>query len=110
VALAKVFQHNHNLQTVYWDGNDTTITGLKAIKLGLIRNDTIKHMPLPLLDIAQILKNPQINTDEVVELSKDIQRMIYEKVAKAEEAAGRESLHNKDMQHILPLVLSYFTK
>eukprot|EP01125_Pyxidicula_operculata_P016636 TRINITY_DN5758_c0_g1_i1.p1 TRINITY_DN5758_c0_g1~~TRINITY_DN5758_c0_g1_i1.p1 ORF type:complete len:1245 (+),score=414.85 TRINITY_DN5758_c0_g1_i1:54-3788(+) len=82
--LSKVFQHNHTLHTLFWDGNDTTVTGLKKIKLGLARNDAIKHMPLPLLDVAHMLKNSETNTDEVVELVKDIQKLIFDKFMKVD--------------------------
>eukprot|EP01125_Pyxidicula_operculata_P015072 TRINITY_DN5095_c0_g1_i4.p1 TRINITY_DN5095_c0_g1~~TRINITY_DN5095_c0_g1_i4.p1 ORF type:complete len:987 (+),score=207.27 TRINITY_DN5095_c0_g1_i4:68-3028(+) len=57
--IAKVLQHNHTIHSLFWDENDTTLIGLKKIKLGLQRNDAIRYMPLPLLDISTIMKTSE---------------------------------------------------
>jgi len=79
VALAKMLQHNRTIHTLFWDCNEISVTGLKSILLGLQRNHSIKHMPLPLLDLASILKKENVDTEAVEELTKKIQREVYEK-------------------------------
>jgi hypothetical protein len=56
LVLGKVLQHNKVLSTLYWDDNTTTLNGLKVFKIGLERNSSLRKMPLPLLDMALILK------------------------------------------------------
>jgi len=79
VALAKMLQHNRTMHTLFWDCNEISVTGLKSILLGLQRNRSIRHMPLPLLDLAAILKKENVDTDAVEELTKKLQREVYEK-------------------------------
>jgi len=79
IAMAKLFQHNCTIHIVLWDSNDISINGLKSILLGLQRNHSIKHLPLPLLDLAAILKKENAETDLVDKISKDIQLLVYEK-------------------------------
>jgi len=76
-TLSKVFQHNNTLNTVYWDANDTTLAGLKSIKLGLQRNKSITQMPLPLRDISAILKTTNIDHNQVIQIITEIQNRIY---------------------------------
>jgi Ran GTPase-activating protein (RanGAP) involved in mRNA processing and transport len=86
IALAKVIQHNKSLETLFWDENDITYNGLKLFKIGLERNKTIKKMPLPLLDLANIIKNehashnPQAssNLNEIVKLANEIQQLVFD--------------------------------
>uniref|UniRef100_A0A6B2KY22 CARMIL pleckstrin homology domain-containing protein n=2 Tax=Arcella intermedia TaxID=1963864 RepID=A0A6B2KY22_9EUKA len=82
LALAKLLQHNRTILTIYWDGNEITERGLKSILLGLQRNHTIKHMPLPLLDLASILRKENVDTEGIIDLTKKIQLEMLEKSTK----------------------------
>lgn len=76
-AFAKVLQHNHTLDALYWDDNGTTMSGLKMFKIGLERNNSIKKMPLPLIDMANILKvEPDLTS--VVALTSEIQEIVFD--------------------------------
>jgi hypothetical protein len=48
-----LLQHNATLHTLYFDNNGISVKGLKLYRLALERNGTIKHMPLPVLDIGK---------------------------------------------------------
>jgi len=80
-TLAKVFQHNSTLKTVYWDSNEVTLSGLKVIRLGLQRNKSITYMPLPLLDISAILKNTNIDTQQITVEITEVQNAILKIVS-----------------------------
>jgi len=75
-TLSKMLQHNQTLHTLYWDSNETSVSGLKSILLGLQRNLSIRLMPLPLLDIAALLKKENVDQLEVVDLTQKIQQEI----------------------------------
>jgi len=55
-ALGKAIQTNNTLTTLYWDDNLTTLQGFQTFKMGLDRNQTLKDMPLPVLDIGAALR------------------------------------------------------
>lgn len=57
IALAKVLQTNVTLQTLVWDGNGTTPAGFKKFYLGLQKNNSLRHMPMPVMDISNATKN-----------------------------------------------------
>jgi len=82
VAFAKVLQHNHTIQTLYWDDNGTTMAGLRSFKIGLARNNSIRKMPLPVLDMANILKT-ETDLQAVVSLSSEIQEIVFDNALKA---------------------------
>jgi hypothetical protein len=79
VALTKFLQNNRTLHTLFWDENELSITGLKSITIGIQRNVSLRHFPLPLLDITALLKRENAETDLVNRITKDIQRIVYEK-------------------------------
>jgi len=86
-ALGKVLQHNKTLQTLFWDDNLTTMAGLKMFKIGLGRNYSLRYMPLPVLDMANILKTePDLNA--VVQISTAIQQHVFENAAAAYPASS----------------------
>lgn len=82
LAFAKILQHNHTLQTLYWDDNGTTMAGLRSFKIGLARNNSIRKMPLPVLDMANILKN-ESDLQAVVTLSSEIQEIVFDNALKS---------------------------
>lgn len=82
LAFAKILQHNHTLQTLYWDDNGTTMSGLRSFKIGLARNTSIRKMPLPVLDMANILKT-ETDLQAVVTLSMDIQEIVFDNALKS---------------------------
>lgn len=82
LAFAKILQHNHTMQTLYWDDNGTTMTGLRSFKIGLARNHSIRKMPLPVLDMANILKN-ESDLQAVVTLSSEIQEIVFDNALKS---------------------------
>jgi hypothetical protein len=82
LAFAKILQHNHTLQTLYWDDNGTTVAGLRSFKIGLARNSSIRKMPLPVLDMAAILKT-ETDLQGVVTLSSEIQEIVFDNALKA---------------------------
>jgi hypothetical protein len=81
LAFAKILQHNHTLQTLYWDDNGTTMAGLRSFKIGLARNTSIRKMPLPVLDMANILKT-ETDLQAVVTLSSEIQEIVFDNALK----------------------------
>jgi hypothetical protein len=82
LAFAKILQHNHTLQTLYWDDNGTTMAGLRSFKIGLARNTSIRKMPLPVLDMAAILKT-ETDLQAVVTLSSEIQEIVFDNALKS---------------------------
>jgi leucine-rich repeat-containing protein 16 len=92
VALGKVLQHNKAIHTLYWDDNSTTINGLRLFKLGLVRNDSLRKMPLPLLDLSEMLKSEADRT-ALLTLANEIQVKVFENAARYVESpvAGVES-------------------
>ncbi len=101
--MAKVLQHNRTLHTLFWDDNEVTLSGLKVraltpvilqsiltaraqiFKIGLERNKAVKKMPLPLLDLANIIKGDQSaqrqsTTDlpEVLRLANEVQQLVFD--------------------------------
>jgi len=77
--LSKFLQNNRTLHTLFWDENELSITGLKSITIGIQRNVSLRHFPLPLIDITVLLKRENAETDLVNRITKDIQRIVYEK-------------------------------
>jgi len=58
LVLSKVLWKNQTLKSLKCDGNDFSWTSLKMMKNGIKRNDkSVTFFPLPLSDIATILKN-----------------------------------------------------
>jgi len=76
-GIAKVLQHNTTLHTIFLDQNAFTIQGLVALKLGLLRNKTVKYLPLPLYDMAVLMKDEEIAA-KVFPLVKELQKIVYE--------------------------------
>lgn len=95
VALGKVLQHNKAIHTLYWDDNSTTINGLRMFKLGLERNDSLRKMPLPLLDLSEMLKT---DADRVplLALSNEIQVKVFDNAARYTEAPSSAESSEKD--------------
>ncbi|KAF2074609.1 hypothetical protein CYY_004079 [Polysphondylium violaceum] len=59
IALGRVIQVNRTIKTLYWDENLTTTVGMEYFVNGFKKNPTLQHMPLPVLDIADFLKQPE---------------------------------------------------
>eukprot|EP01132_Coremiostelium_polycephalum_P006588 gene6588-8155_t len=59
ICLGRVLQVNRTIKTLYWDENLTTTVGMEYFATGFKRNQTIQHMPLPVLDIAEFLQQPE---------------------------------------------------
>eukprot|EP01128_Nolandella_sp_AFSM9_P006401 TRINITY_DN3283_c0_g2_i1.p1 TRINITY_DN3283_c0_g2~~TRINITY_DN3283_c0_g2_i1.p1 ORF type:complete len:1199 (+),score=236.71 TRINITY_DN3283_c0_g2_i1:30-3599(+) len=80
VALAKVLQHNSCLHTIFMDGNQFAISGLRSLMLGLKRNTTVKHMPLPLLDISSLIRSEEKEdqSSKLFTIAKNIQKKLFE--------------------------------
>lgn len=82
LALAKILQHNQSLQTLYWDENGTTLTGLRSFKIGLARNTSLRKMPFPVFDMANILKT-ETDMQAVVSLAAEIQEIVFDNALKS---------------------------
>ncbi|EGG24398.1 hypothetical protein DFA_06548 [Cavenderia fasciculata] len=59
ITLGRAIQVNRTLKTLYWDENLTTTVGLEYFSIGFRRNQSLQHMPLPVLDIGELLKLPE---------------------------------------------------
>ncbi|KAN0042785.1 hypothetical protein ACTA71_012708, partial [Dictyostelium dimigraforme] len=59
ITLGRVIQVNKTIKTLYWDENLTTTVGLEYFSIGFKRNQSIQHMPMLVLDIADFLKQPE---------------------------------------------------
>jgi len=109
LALEKVLQHNKTLETLYWDGNLTTFQGLTVFKIGLARNKTLKKMPLPLLDMAAIIKQ-ETDSTPVITLANEIQAILFDNAlhnnTKEKKEGGKKkktSITRKSKQQKLPV-------
>lgn len=98
-AFAKVLQHNDTIDTLYWDDNGTTMSGLKTLKIGLERNKAIKKMPLPLIDMSNILK---VETDltSVVALTSEIQEIVFDNAYRAVESDHETSGEARKVENL----------
>ena len=56
IALGKALQTNKKLKSLKWDGNDTPVPGFARFTHGLSANTTLKHMPIPVLDVGSALR------------------------------------------------------
>eukprot|EP01127_Copromyxa_protea_P019964 TRINITY_DN6585_c0_g2_i1.p1 TRINITY_DN6585_c0_g2~~TRINITY_DN6585_c0_g2_i1.p1 ORF type:complete len:2103 (-),score=378.73 TRINITY_DN6585_c0_g2_i1:26-5695(-) len=74
-AILTLLQHNASLHTLNLDNNGVSLKGLKLYKLALERNGSIKHMPLPVLDIAHLLKANEENKDLIMSIHEISWRM-----------------------------------
>eukprot|EP01119_Soliformovum_irregulare_P008761 TRINITY_DN21870_c0_g1_i1.p1 TRINITY_DN21870_c0_g1~~TRINITY_DN21870_c0_g1_i1.p1 ORF type:complete len:1212 (+),score=320.20 TRINITY_DN21870_c0_g1_i1:423-3638(+) len=63
IALAKSLQTNTTLMSLSWDNNEIGVMGLKNVKYALSINKTLKHMPLPVGDLAEVAKETS-STDQ----------------------------------------------
>eukprot|EP01133_Synstelium_polycarpum_P017740 gene17740-21152_t len=59
INLGRVIQVNRTIKTLYWDENLTTTVGMEYFSIGFRRNPSLQHMPLPVLDIGELLKLPE---------------------------------------------------
>ncbi|TMW64736.1 hypothetical protein Poli38472_011616 [Pythium oligandrum] len=55
-ALGKILPENQSLQVLFWDGNFTTVDGFFAFYHGLLRNQTLSVVQLPIRDTRRILE------------------------------------------------------
>uniref|UniRef100_A0A6B2KZZ1 Uncharacterized protein n=1 Tax=Arcella intermedia TaxID=1963864 RepID=A0A6B2KZZ1_9EUKA len=84
IALSKVLARNSVLHTIYWDFNEISLSGLQAVKLGLNRNYSIRHLELPFMDIFELrnrLDAPE--KDVLVTTIQEIQKIVSEISQKA---------------------------
>eukprot|EP01088_Endostelium_zonatum_P003433 TRINITY_DN14645_c0_g1_i1.p1 TRINITY_DN14645_c0_g1~~TRINITY_DN14645_c0_g1_i1.p1 ORF type:complete len:720 (-),score=194.53 TRINITY_DN14645_c0_g1_i1:6-2165(-) len=77
IALGKSIQTNQSLEVLYWDNNWTRIVGLQAFKLGLERNTQLTVMPLPILDVAEILKANNQHAELVRQILLSIEKLLF---------------------------------
>lgn len=75
VALAKVLAINSALERLYFDDNGITLSGLEMIKIGLSKNETIKLMPLPMIDIVADMKHEKSKT-MLLPLAREIEKVV----------------------------------
>ena len=59
IALGKALQTNKTLKALRWDGNDTPVPGFARFTHSLSANTTLKHMPIPVIDVGSALKSSQ---------------------------------------------------
>ncbi|XP_029587678.1 F-actin-uncapping protein LRRC16A isoform X1 [Salmo trutta] len=64
--LAKALQINTKLRTVMWDKNNVSLQGLQDVASALEKNQTIRFMPIPIIDAAQALKASPEKTEEAL--------------------------------------------
>ncbi|XP_077787821.1 capping protein, Arp2/3 and myosin-I linker protein 2 isoform X2 [Podarcis muralis] len=64
--LAKALSVNTTLRTLIWDRNNTTLCGFLDVTRALLRNFTLKAMPLPITDVAQAHRSHPEKMEEVV--------------------------------------------
>eukprot|EP01132_Coremiostelium_polycephalum_P005091 gene5091-6335_t len=84
-AISKMLQSNSTLEKLHWDDNATTYRGLSLFKIGLSRNSTLLHTPLPMKDIASALKSDAtpLYHQKLTELCTEIQQMILDNYCKS---------------------------
>lgn len=79
VALAKILATNSSLERLYFDDNGTTLAGLEMIKIGLMKNQTIKLMPLPMMDIVTDVKNEKFKP-LLISLMREMEKVKHFKI------------------------------
>uniref|UniRef100_A0A670IJT9 Capping protein regulator and myosin 1 linker 2 n=1 Tax=Podarcis muralis TaxID=64176 RepID=A0A670IJT9_PODMU len=88
--LAKALSVNTTLRTLIWDRNNTTLCGFLDVTRALLRNFTLKAMPLPITDVAQAHRSHPEKMEEVVH---KVLPILYE--------AGNPVQQNSKLQHKL---------
>ncbi|EGC34413.1 hypothetical protein DICPUDRAFT_15574, partial [Dictyostelium purpureum] len=80
LAISKILWKNQTLKSLKCEGNDFSYTALKMIKNSIKRNEkSLTFFPLPITDIAAILKNDggsSIVQDKVIKTIQDLQCSI----------------------------------
>ncbi|XP_055732333.1 F-actin-uncapping protein LRRC16A isoform X1 [Salvelinus fontinalis] len=73
--LAKALQINTKLRTVMWDKNNVSLQGLQDVASALEKNQTIRFMPIPIIDAAQALKaSPEKTEDALLKMERYVLR------------------------------------
>ncbi|KYQ93705.1 hypothetical protein DLAC_05091 [Tieghemostelium lacteum] len=92
-AIGKLLQVNSTLEKLHWDDNGTTHRGLSLFKIGLARNQSLLHSPLPMKDIASSLKsdNTPQHLQKMTELCTEIQQLISNSKAASTANGGLSS-------------------
>ncbi|XP_036808729.1 F-actin-uncapping protein LRRC16A [Oncorhynchus mykiss] len=73
--LAKALQINTKLRTVMWDKNNVSLQGLQDVASALEKNQTIRFMPIPIIDAAQALKaSPEKTEDALLKMERYLLR------------------------------------
>ncbi|KAF2075331.1 hypothetical protein CYY_003360 [Polysphondylium violaceum] len=79
-SIGKLLQSNSSLTKLYFDDNSVSVRGLNLVKIGLSRNSSMLHMPLPIKDIASALKsdaNP-LHLTRMTEVCNEIQQTLLD--------------------------------
>ncbi|KAK5579683.1 hypothetical protein RB653_009368 [Dictyostelium firmibasis] len=79
LAISKILWKNQTLKSLKCDGNDFSYTALKMIKSSIKRNEkSLTILPLPLSDIATILKNDNgsLSHEKIIKTIQDLQNSI----------------------------------
>mmetsp|Transcript_36494 Transcript_36494/g.57264 ORF Transcript_36494/g.57264 Transcript_36494/m.57264 type:complete len:1043 (-) Transcript_36494:104-3232(-) len=66
IALGKAIQSNKKLASLKWDGNDTPYGGFARFTHSLSYNKTLKHMPIPVLDVGSALRSKSSEMEPIV--------------------------------------------
>jgi len=90
MALGKALQTNRSLKSVSIDGNGIHLAGFQSLKHGLDRNHTLKQMSIPLLDVADALrdKNDGKLVQQVVGEIEDAMRRNASPKSKFDQSSG----------------------
>ena len=81
ITLAKALRQNNSITSITWDENLTGFIGFKNIKAALENNQTLRNMPLPLIDVSQALKNESDQAAAIQDLLCDIEQLISDQSA-----------------------------
>jgi len=76
IALARALHRNHSLVSILWDENSVGLLGFLNIRNALRNNQTVRKMPLPILDITAAMKNETGSAKELQEMVSEIQQSI----------------------------------
>jgi len=92
LALAKMLQANKTVEVLHWDENGTNLQGYLMFYVGLLKNQALREMPIPLADIAAAGKEKE---KEIIKIMNDIQQYLFKLTEMKTQASPRPSLSSK---------------
>jgi len=78
IALARVLESNHTLASVEFDENQTGSMGFVNLRAAMRENQTMRSLPLPVIDVSQALKSEQHAAGVIQECVMEIQSRVLQ--------------------------------